>query len=342
MLGPASGRCAVRSRLLVLLVLFVLSQLVPTAVAARARTACAEGRGDLQVITLNLQFTRVWGRGGELDTLAEYVAGSEVDVLLLQEVSGGLLTGTSSTADRLRRILGERYGLTYELVYAPASGVRGLFTVGNAILSRCPIVTRRVRELPQVAELRVAGAKWRIHRNLLGVEIATHRGPVAVYTTHLCADCSAAQRADQLEDALSFIAAREAGRDRPVVFGGDLNLDLFRDGGSERRLYRRIRASGFRDVAAVDRPAESLCAEAASPDAECTVGVADPYRPRSRRIDYLFTRGPIGVAGHRVAFNPRIDPRMKAVSNHAAVAARLRLASGHERIARAPVGASGL
>lgn len=323
-----------------LLVLLVLPQLL-VAERTRARSGCAEAGASLHVMTLNLQFTRVWGEGRELEILADYVAEGEVDVLLLQEVSGGLLTGSSSTAEDLRRLLRERFGLAFELVYAPASGVRGLFTVGNAVLSRCPIVTRRIEALPEVPELRVVGGKWRLHRNVLGVEIATHRGPVAIYTTHLCADCEAQERGGQLEEALAFIAEREAGRDRPVVFGGDFNLDLFRSG-AERRLYRRIRDAGFADVAAVHRPAESLCAEPSRPDADCTVGVADPVRPHSRRIDYLFASGPIEVAEQRVVFNPRVDTGMPAVSNHAAVAARLRLGGGGERVAHAATDLPGL
>ena len=338
MLRPPSGSGAVRVLLLALF-LFVVA-VPPGGGTARARTACAEAGRPLRVMTLNLQFTRVWGRGRELDTLARYVAAREVDVLLLQEVSGGLLAGASSTADELRQILHGRFGLAFELVYAPASGVRGLFTVGNAVLSRCPVVRRAVARLPEVAELRVAGAKWRLERNVLGVEIATHDGSVAVYTTHLCADCEAEDRSIQLARALTFLNRREAGRDRPVLFGGDFNLDIFRSAG-ERRLYRRIRDAGFVDVAAVDRPAESLCAEPSRPDDSCTVGVADPIRPHSRRIDYLFARGAVAVVEQEVVFNPRIDARLPAVSNHAAVAAALRL-GGMPRIARSATARPGL
>ncbi len=318
----------------ILLAMLLLLPPLLAAEPARARSGCAEAGESLHVMTLNLQFTRVWGQGRELRILAEYMAERKVDVLLLQEVSGGLLTGSASTAEELRRLLRERFDLAYELVYAPASGVRGLFTVGNAVLSRCPVVTRGIEALPEVAELRLAGGKWRLRRNVLGVEIATHRGPVAVYTTHLCADCSAEQRGVQLAEALEFIATREEGRDRPVVFGGDFNLDLFRSAG-ERRLYRRIRDAGFIDLAAVHRPAETLCAEPSRPDSDCTVGVADPVRPHSRRIDYLFASGPIAVTEQGVVFNPRVDGSTRAVSNHAAVAARLRLGTAGERMAHA-------
>ncbi len=326
-------------RSLLLVLLLVPQLLLTTAGAARAWAGCARAGSELHVMTLNLQFTRAWGDGRELRVLADHVAERKVDVLLLQEVAGGLLTGGSSTAEELRRLLRERHDLAFELVYAPASGIRGLFTVGNAVLSRCPVTGRRIEALPEVAELRLVGGKWRLRRNVLGVEIATHRGTVALYTTHLCADCDAGQRGIQLEEALAFIAEREAGRARPVIFGGDFNLDLFRDG--ELYLYRRIREAGFVDLAAVGRPPDSLCAEPTRPDATCTVGVADPIRPHSRRIDYLFASGPLELAEQRVVFNPRVDAGTRAVSNHAAVAARLRL-DGDERVAHAATDPPGL
>ncbi len=309
----------------------LIACLLPTA----APKAAACGENDLRVMSFNLEFSRVWTDSRQIERLAAGVAGKDIDVLLLQEVSGGLLTGTSSTAGDLRRILHRRHGLSYELVHAPASGVRGLFTVGNAILSRCPITSWKSYPLPQVAELGILGGRWRLARNLLAADIETARGSVALYATHLCAACSAGERMRQLEVVLATIDRREADRRRPVVLGGDFNLDLFRDQGIERPLYRRIRSAGFVDAATSRLPAEHLCARPAHPDAFCTVGVADPYRPQSRRIDYLFVRSGLIARDLKVLFHPHMRRAAMALSDHAAILARLGWSDRPERHAGA-------
>lgn len=259
-------------------------------------------RRSLRALTINLQFSEIRERG--------------------------VLAGTRSTALDLHDLLRDRHGLVFDSRTALEDGVPGLLTVANAVLSRCPVLDMRTAALPEIAELEVLGGRFRLGRNVVMVRLLVPEvGEIGVYDTHLCARCTAEQRRRQLAAALAFVTANEDGGARPVIFGGDLNLDIHRDARVDRALYDLILHANLRDTATANiDPVEQLCAQPAEPDAYCTVGVAKPIRPHSRRIDYLFVRNVAAIAVHRVVFNPRIDPTQPAVSNHAGVLAELVLA----------------
>lgn len=316
-----------------LLALLLLAPGPPPAVAA----ACGDAAGRLRVLTFNLQFTRAFRPERQVEPLAAHLVSRPADLVLLQEVAGGLVTGAGSVAHLLAERISALGGPRYEVVHAPASGVEGFFTVGNAVLSRCPVLARRTIPLPEIAELRFAGGRWRLARNLVRVDVRFAGGVLHVLDTHLCADCTVEERRRQLAAVLS--AARTAGSDgAPVVLGGDFNNDRVRDGGAERPLHEAILAAGFADSAGTGT--HGWCERPAHPDAFCTVGVADPWRPESRRIDYIFVRG-LAVLAHEVLFNPRIDPDTIALSNHAAVQAVLTLPPGPPRREGESAGRSG-
>lgn len=301
-------------------------------------SSCAEAveTGRLRVLSLNLKFSALAERGRRLDDIAALVARERVELVLLQEVAGGLLAGTASTAADLEHRLRTRHGLGYDRVDRPSTGVPGLLTVGNAILSRCPVAAVELTELPEVAELELLGRRWRIGRNLLGARIGFGGAELAAYTTHLCARCRPEERAGQLEVVLAAIRAASRDGVQPLVLGGDLNLDLQREGGTERPLYARLGAVGLRDSATVTgRPALELCTAAETPDPTCTVGVAVPARPIARRIDYVLAAGPAVPVGHRVVFNPRVDPSQPWVSNHAGVLVEFAIGRGADSRAAA-------
>lgn len=298
-------------------------------------TRAAEG-GTLRVLSLNLKFSALAERGRRLDDVAALVARERVEIVLLQEVAGGILVGTWSTAADLQARLWQRHDLRYARLDRPSTGIPGLLSVGNAILSRCPLGPAAVTELPEIAELDLLGRRWRIGRNLLGARVEFGEAELAVYTTHLCAQCAAQERARQLEAALQAISAAGRGGAQPLILGGDLNLDLQRDGGAERPLYARLQAFGLRDSALVTgRPPEALCAAAGAPDPTCTVGVAVPARPIARRIDYVLAAGPAVPVGHRVVFNPRVDASQPWVSNHAGVLVEFAIGGGADSRAAA-------
>lgn len=301
-----------------------------------ADAACGGGNGRLRVLTFNLEFTRAFRAEHQVGPLARRLAADPPDLVLLQEVAGGLVIGAESVAHLLAGRLREAGGPTYEVVYAPAAGVAGFYAVGNAVLSRCPVLARRTIPLPGIAELTVAGGRWRLGRNLLRVDVRTAAGVLHVFDTHLCADCGPSDRARQLRAVLAAVRRVAAGG-APVILAGDFNVDVIRDDGAERFLYDAVLRAGFRDTVGDGR---GWCARPGEPDRFCTVGVAEPFRRYSRRIDYIFVRG-LDVAAHTVLFNPRLDPTAPAFSDHAAVAATLVLPARREAPSRTAAASPG-
>jgi maltose 6'-phosphate phosphatase len=204
--------------------------------------------------------------------LAADRAADPPDLLLLQEVAGGLVIGAESVAHLLAARLREADGPDYAVVHAPASGVEGFFSVGNVVLTRCPVLARRSIPLPEIAELSVAGGRWRLARDLLLVDVPTAAGPLHVFDTHLCAACTPSERVRQLRVVLAAVRTAAA-HGAPVILGGDFNIDVVRDAGAERPLYETILRAGLHGSVGRGR---GWCARPAHPDAFCTVGVADP------------------------------------------------------------------
>jgi endonuclease/exonuclease/phosphatase family metal-dependent hydrolase len=124
------------------------------------------------------------------------------DVLLLQEMNG----------EATRRVA-EALGLWY--VYYPAIfHFRTNRQVGNAVLSRWPIVEDRKIVLPHVSRF------VRTQRTATAATIRVGHLPVRVYSTHLgtMSDLAPAGRRDQLRAILA-----DAEKYPRVVIGGDMN-----------------------------------------------------------------------------------------------------------------------
>jgi len=284
--------------------------------------------GTLNLMTINLLFSEVDDRDDRLETIAGFAADNRIDVLLLQEVVSGTLVDTKSSARDLQDILADEHELSYDLRTAFETGIPGLLLVGNATLSRCEILFRRVRHLPKASELEIGDRDFRLPRNVLMTRLELPDfGELSVYNTHLCAGCAVAERDEQLSAALDFIDEVEdtlPGGD-PLVFGGDLNIDIFRDGAAERPLYDRIIGRGLIDTAAALEDLEQLCEDPDAPDEHCTVNVTGLNGTSGRRVDYLFAEGFGEVQSNRVVFNPRVDPEQPTVSDHAAVVSGIAL-----------------
>jgi maltose 6'-phosphate phosphatase len=323
--------------------LITLLSLLPvtTGVAWGQNAVCPDvaERGYLDLLTINLLFSEVETRDARLAALAEFIAPDDgagaaplADVILLQEVVGGVLAETASSAQDLQRLLAGR-GVTFELRTAAYFSLPGQLTVGNATLSRCDIRTRLVEGLPPAPEFEIGGEAVELPRNVLMTRIDVPGfGRIEVYNTHLCAGCTAEQRAEQLEALLEFVDGVEGllpGAD-PVVLGGDFNIDIFReDEEAGRPLYASIIAAGFTDAYAEGASAadlEELCEDPDNPDEHCTIGVsALSTDSNARRIDYIFTENFGPVPSAEVVFNPLIEPGEPTVSDHSGVLVRVAL-----------------
>lgn len=319
--------------------------------ASPAPAVCSDvaSRGYINVLTINLLFSQSKDeRQQRYPALARFIAEHPVDVVLLQEVAEGILVDTDSgddTAEELRDMLRDRFNVLYEMRRAREVGLPRLLSVGNAILSRCAVLFDRVEELPAQAEAEIEGISIKLKRNVLMVGLAVPGfGEVHAYDTHLCARCDTVDdlqaRRDQLVAALDFVDSVEDSMpgDPPVIFGGDLNLDVFRDRRlgqqiePEKPVYDLATARGLIDAYAVfhDPTLLSLCGVPEIPDQHCTVDVTTidtSDNPKGRRVDYVFARGPspLAVRDARVVFNTLVDDRQPSVSNHAGVLVSIEL-----------------
>lgn len=321
-----------RSRLRVVACsLAALMFLLPHAGAAwAAKCNDVADRGFLKILTLNLLFSEVEDRDERLDTIANFVANKTIDVVVLQEVVGGLLAGTDSSAKDLEDKLEDR-GLAYDRRTEYEVGIPGLLEVGNATLSRCEILFELTERLPKTSELEFLGLIFKLRRNVQMTRIKIPGfGRFSLYNTHLCAGCSFSEHGEQVDAMLDFIDQVEGSlpSDNAIMLGGDFNIDRFRSSPKEVRLYDRIVRRGFIDAYAEAKAAvglEALC-EDDLPDEHCTVGVGVTALSDSspKRIDYIFDQR-FGAArtSSQVVFNseavPRSGPKGKTVSDHAAV-----------------------
>jgi endonuclease/exonuclease/phosphatase family metal-dependent hydrolase len=154
----------------------------------------------LLVVSFNIEFAR--RVSGAIALLTSDSALRGVDLLLLQEMD----------AEGTRRIA-EALGLRY--VYYPSVWHgRARRDVGNAILSRWPVVADEKLILPHVS--RYAGTQ----RTATAATVQVGDALVCVYSTHLGTplDVSARSRRAQLAAVLA-----DAARYEHVILGGDLN-----------------------------------------------------------------------------------------------------------------------
>src|SRR3954451_24599895 len=167
-------------------------------------TAVATGTGSnataLQVVSFNIEY------GLRVDSAIAVLAGNpalrNADVILLQEMDE---QGTRRVADTL--------GMWY-VYYPSVFRFNTQRDLGNAILSRWPIVEDRKILLPHLARV--------VHsvRAATAATIQVGDAPVRVYSLHLgtMAGLAPAARRDQLQAVLA-----DAERYARVVIGGDLN-----------------------------------------------------------------------------------------------------------------------
>ncbi|MBW2093168.1 MAG: hypothetical protein JRI34_13735 [Deltaproteobacteria bacterium] len=122
----------------------------------------------LNVLTINLLFSEIEDRDERLDTIARFVADywEPIDLILLQEVVGGRLAGTINSALDLTSKLAAK-GVSYQLSYRMANGIPRILTVGNAVLSRHPILFTISSTLPFVSEEIFEGIEIPLKRKIM-------------------------------------------------------------------------------------------------------------------------------------------------------------------------------
>jgi endonuclease/exonuclease/phosphatase family metal-dependent hydrolase len=160
----------------------------------------------------------------------------DADVFILQEVHR--IGDTCSTACVIARELG------YYAVYAPGH-VNGDGTDGVAIVSRAPIASARVIELPPHDVVFNGG-----RRIAMAATIQLAGAPVTIYAVHLENRLTVAQRLDQMAPVVAD-AERQT---TPVIIAGDLNTSPFTwlghvvpvpTGTQDDHMEAFVRAHGF-------------------------------------------------------------------------------------------------
>lgn len=213
---------------------------------------CVPGQVDttFNVVSFNIHSGH-GRRGASLDRIAAAIRALHADIVLLQEVdSGRAKSGRVNQPEALAARL--------DMVSAYGGNARldGGW-IGNAILTRYPLVSAKNAPLPNAARRQPRGLLHAVV-NVDGIE-------VSVYDNHLDFHGDSL-KARQMEYAAKLIAVDA----RPGIVGGDLNS--FPASGA---------ATAARSVAQDPFPLVGKGSSATSP--------AD--RPRSR-IDYVLHRGP--------------------------------------------------
>jgi endonuclease/exonuclease/phosphatase family metal-dependent hydrolase len=171
--------------------------------ASDSQAAAAEGCTDaaaLRLVSFNVEFA--YHVDSAIALLASHPALRGADVILLQEMNE---VATRKVAD----------ALSLRYVYYPAIfHFRTKRQLGNAVLSRCPIVEDKKIVLPHVSRF------VRTQRTATAATIRAGHSLVRIYSTHLgtMGDVAPAARRDQLRAILA-----DAARYPRVVIGGDMN-----------------------------------------------------------------------------------------------------------------------
>lgn len=327
-------------------VLLILIPKFSSAWSSQVECPDVSERDHLNVLTINLLFSEIEDREIRLARIVDFIKNQEknadpVDIILLQEVVGGPLSGTMNSALDLKNLLAIE-GMEYNLRYRLANGIPGILTVGNTILSRCKIIFTISKTLPFVTEEPFNGFEIPLRRKVMMSRIKIPGfGKINVYNTHLCAFCDPEERFGQTEVLLDFIETVEKfiwGKN-PIILGGDFNTDLEVEVPDELDAYKLITEDcefidtyalvGICQIDTTDL-APSCCKDYGHPG--CTYAVlpenkyainpftGDPGDPM--RIDYIFIKG-----GHIVTKESTVvfNTDSNWVSDHSGVLTKIGL-----------------
>jgi maltose 6'-phosphate phosphatase len=237
--------------------------------------------------------------------VAAWIAQEEVQLILLQEVVGGLIAGTEESSEDLQEMLAQ-HGLLYDLQSSFETGVPGILEVKNAILSLCPILFSRSQTLSVVNE-QTGDIILPVRREVTMVRIdLPDIGKVNVYNTHLCAGCEPEERLHQVDVLLAFVdeVEQDWGESGALILGGDFNIDATLPDEASRSAYAQL-TEDLLDTYAELNACVDCCSVTDGFDG-CTFGVpGNPFGDGTpQRIDYLFTREEVWLAvASQVVFN---------------------------------------
>ncbi len=287
----------------------------------------------MTVLTINLLYPEIEDRDTRLEHIADFIDqqenyGETVDIILLQEVVGGFLSETANSSQDLKDLL-ENRGINYNLRHQVISGIPGILTVGNAILSRCRIILTFSRILSMVTERPLEELEIGLSQKTIMIRIQVPCfGRINIYNAHLCSFCDPGDRLKQAETLLAFIYEVENffWKPNPVILGGDFNTNL--NIPEERPVYTLFTDNGFTDTYASANDCNVCCSESEGYEG-CTYALdTNPYLDiifseqleESTRIDYIFTKGMREIIESSVVFNS-----CPWVSDHSGVLAKIAL-----------------
>lgn len=274
-------------------------------------------RADIwRVATFN-----IWNRQGpwaqRLPLIREGLRALDLDVVGLQEVLG--FTGMPSQAHEIAA------GLGWHVHHVPAWDIGGGLTYGNAILSK--------HELTDVQSLALPSPPGLDTRTAAFARVHCPHGPMPVFVTHLTFQYDhSASRCAQVRALTDHVAALAPLDGPPPVLLGDFNADPDAD---EMRFLRGLTPMGGTSVHFADAWAATTgSAPGAGPG--WTYDRANPYalrsREPSRRIDYVYVRGPgRHLCGEPLSARVALDQPVDGVwpSDHYAVVADIHAAKRH-------------
>jgi endonuclease/exonuclease/phosphatase family metal-dependent hydrolase len=284
-----------------------MSEVTPSAGASRS---------TWRVVTLN-----IWNKDGpwpeRLPLIRAQLAALEPDIIGMQEVLG--FPGLPNQAEEIAE------GLGWNVHYVPAWHVGGGLTFGNAILSPHRLLDAQALTLPTPAELDP--------RTVAFARVELPHGPAPVFCTHLTYQYDRGSvRCQQVRALADHVAALAPVDGPPPVLLADLNADPDAD---EVRFLRGLTSLGGASVHFSD------CWTAAGrTEPGYTYDRRNPYALRShewsRRIDYVFVRGPDqSLRGEPLSARLALDAPTEGVwpSDHFAVFAEIWAAPrGHDAL----------
>jgi len=181
-------------------------------------TVLPQRSGDVDVTVVSFNARGALGEDAmiDADAIADSIAASDPDIVLLQEGARGW--PVFGQYDLLGR-LSQRLRMPYR--YEPAADIQ----FGNAILSRLPVSEVAAGPLPEVEGSQA--------RSFIAVRVETTAGPLLVVDAHLESDA-----ADQIDALLAVVGGAS-----PAVIGGDLNMET-----KDVANVRRFTAAGLVDA----------------------------------------------------------------------------------------------
>lgn len=227
----------------------------------------------LRVATLN-----IWNRGGPWDERVRLIR-REMEALAPDLV--GLQEVLRTEAPRLCQAEEIAAGLGYEVAYGPAQDLGNGLWFGNAVLSKFPIRASKHWALPVGRE--------DDGRGLLLARVDAPCGEVPVYVTHL--SYRAYEGSVRLQQvrliADRVLAETPIGSTFPPLLVGDFNAEPEAD---EIRYLKGLAVVAGRSVYFADAYAWAGAAPGYTWD-NSNPFAAQIHEP-SRRLDYIFVRGP--------------------------------------------------